>query len=88
MGMRLVVDGDHFGDVVGRLQGPKSRDRARQPGRLFGSVFQTLDNPFFVELNEGIKEVVVAHGDRLATLDSGWDTPSRTTTCPTLPPKT
>ena len=42
-------------------------------GRLMGAVFQSLDNPFFVELNEGIKEVVAAHGDRLTTLDSQWD---------------
>lgn len=29
----------------------------------------TLNNPFFVDLNEGIKKVVEAHGDRLVTLD-------------------
>jgi ribose transport system substrate-binding protein len=30
----------------------------------------TLNNPFFVDLNEGIKKVVEAHGDRLVTLDA------------------
>jgi ribose transport system substrate-binding protein len=32
-----------------------------------------MNNPFFVDLNEGIKEVVEAHGDRLVTLDAQWD---------------
>lgn len=39
-------------------------------GRLFAVSFMTLNNPFFVDLNEGIKKVVEANGDRLVTLDS------------------
>jgi len=39
-------------------------------GRLFGVSFQTMNNPFFVELNAGMKEVIEAHGDRLVTLDA------------------
>lgn len=42
-------------------------------GRLFGVTFQTMNNPFFVDLNEGILEVVKAHGDRLVTLDAQWN---------------
>jgi ribose transport system substrate-binding protein len=42
-------------------------------GRLFGVTFQTMNNPFFVELNEGIKQVVEKHGDRLITLDAQWN---------------
>ncbi|MBE3071136.1 MAG: sugar ABC transporter substrate-binding protein [Planctomycetes bacterium] len=42
-------------------------------GRLFGVTFQTMNNPFFVELNEGIQKVVEAHGDRLITLDAQWN---------------
>jgi ribose transport system substrate-binding protein len=42
-------------------------------GRLFGISFQTMNNPFFVDLNEGIKKVVEAHGDRLVTLDAQWN---------------
>jgi ribose transport system substrate-binding protein len=42
-------------------------------GRLFGVSFQTLNNPFFVDLNEGLKRVVEAHGDRLVTLDAQWN---------------
>ena len=48
--------------------GPKSQEK----GRLMGVVFQTMNNPFFVECNEGIKEVVESHGDRLIALDSQW----------------
>ena len=42
-------------------------------GRLLGVSFQTMNNPFFADLNEGIKEVVEAHGDRLVTLDGQFD---------------
>jgi ribose transport system substrate-binding protein len=42
-------------------------------GRLFGVVFQTMNNPFFVELNAGLKEVIEAHGDTLVTLDSQFN---------------
>jgi ribose transport system substrate-binding protein len=38
-------------------------------GRLFVSSFMTMHDPFFVELNEGIKKAVEAHGDRLLFLD-------------------
>lgn len=42
-------------------------------GRLFGVVYQTFNNPFFVDLNEGMKEVIEAHGDRLESIDSQFD---------------
>jgi len=40
---------------------------------VFGVTFQTMNNPFFVELNAGIKQVVEAHGDGLVTLDAQWN---------------
>ena len=40
------------------------------PGRLFVATFQSLNNPVFCEINEGLKSVVAAHGDRLVTLDA------------------
>jgi len=58
------------------LAGCERREKARETGgggRLFGVTFQTMNNPFFVELNEGIEKVVGAHGDRLITLDAQWD---------------
>ncbi len=42
-------------------------------GKLFGVVYQTMNNPFFVELNAGLKSVIEAHGDQLVTLDSQFN---------------
>lgn len=39
-------------------------------GRLIGVTFQTMNNPFFVDLNSGLKTAVEAKGDRLVTLDA------------------
>ncbi|MCX8091544.1 MAG: sugar ABC transporter substrate-binding protein [Verrucomicrobiae bacterium] len=44
-----------------------------ESGRLFGVSFQTMNNPFFVELNEGLKSVIAPRGDRLVTLDAQWN---------------
>ena len=41
--------------------------------RLFVISFQTLNNPFFVELNEGLKASVEAKGDRLVTVDAQYN---------------
>jgi ribose transport system substrate-binding protein len=41
--------------------------------RLFAVSFQTMNNPFFVELNEGLKQAVEAQGGRLVTLDARYD---------------
>ncbi|MBM3890479.1 MAG: sugar ABC transporter substrate-binding protein [Verrucomicrobia bacterium] len=42
-------------------------------GRLFGVSFQTMNNPFFVELNKGLLEVIEKHGDTLITLDAQFN---------------
>lgn len=42
-------------------------------GRLFGVSFQTMNNPFFVDLNEGLQKALAAHGDRLTTLDAQFN---------------
>ncbi len=52
---------------------PSDTATTSREGRLFGVSFQTMNNPFFVDLNEGIKEVVEARGDRLVTLDSQFN---------------
>ena len=41
--------------------------------KLFAASFMTLNNPFFVDLNEGIQKVVSSHGDKLVTLDAQFD---------------
>jgi len=58
------------------LAGCSKKPDSAGPGaeqRLFGVTFQTMNNPFFVDLNEGIRQVVEAHGDRLITLDAQWN---------------
>src|SRR5262245_15395290 len=42
-------------------------------GKLLAVSFQTMNNPFFVDLNEGLKKVVETHGDRLVTLDAQFN---------------
>ena len=61
---------------MGLLLGCDAQNESATPaseGRLFGVSFQTMNNPFFVDLNAGIKEVVEAHGDRLVTLDAQFN---------------
>ncbi len=58
------------------LSGCKAEKETGGPpegGRLFGVTFQVMNNPFFVELNEGLNEVIQARGDRLVTLDAQWN---------------
>ncbi len=59
--------------LIGCESGPKA-DKPSAPeaktGRLVGVSFQTMNNPFFVDLNEGLREVVEKHGDHLTTLDA------------------
>jgi len=52
------------------LTGCQQSSQAPAGGKLFGVSFQTMNNPFFVDLNNGSKAVIEAHGDRLVTLDA------------------
>ena len=48
--------------------------RSAEPGgRAFAVSLQTMNNPFFVELNDGLRAAVAARGDRLLTLDARHD---------------
>jgi ribose transport system substrate-binding protein len=53
--------------------GRQDRDASPGAGRLFAVSFQTMNNPFFVELNEGLRRVVESHGDHLVTLDAQFN---------------
>ena len=44
--------------------------RPQEQGRRFAVSFQVMNNPFFVDLEAGLREVIEAHGDRLVTLDA------------------
>jgi len=59
--------------VVGCSESDRSGTEARTKGRVFGVSYQTMNNTFFVDLNEGLQEVIEAHGDRLVTLDAQWN---------------
>ena len=54
-------------------QSQPAGNQTEAEGRLFGVSFQTMNNPFFVELNEGLKEAIEAHGDRLVALDAQFN---------------
>ncbi len=70
LGAALVAGLAVFGAGCGQKAGPST---AQSPGRLFGVSFQTMNNPFFVDLNNGLKKVIEAHGDRLVTLDAQFN---------------
>jgi ribose transport system substrate-binding protein len=42
-------------------------------GKKFGATYMTLNNPFFIALNDGIKAVTDKNGDKLITLDPALD---------------
>lgn len=46
---------------------------ADKSGYIFGASYMTMNNPFFIALNEGIKEVVEARGDKVIALDPALD---------------
>ncbi len=59
--------------AIGGCGAKESSPAQATKGRLLGVVYQTMNNPFFVELNDGLKSVVEAHGDTLVTLDSQFN---------------
>jgi ribose transport system substrate-binding protein len=46
-------------------------------GKMLGVSFRTLNNPFYVEVNDGLKKAIEAHGDTLTTLDAQNDGPKQ-----------
>ncbi|MBN2617294.1 MAG: sugar ABC transporter substrate-binding protein [Spirochaetales bacterium] len=53
--------------------GQKEKEKVDDGHFLFGATYMTMNNPFFVYLNEGIKEVVEANGDKLVAFDPALD---------------
>jgi len=51
----------------------QTEDNSTPPGRLFGASFQTLNNPFFVDLGNGLQKELAAHGDELIILDAQFN---------------
>jgi ribose transport system substrate-binding protein len=52
---------------------PKPPSPATGSAKTFAVSFQTMNNPFFVELNDGLKTTIEAKGDKLVTLDARYD---------------
>ncbi len=54
---------------------PSSEAPSEQPkkARKFGATYMTMNNPFFIALNDGIKSIVEANGDSLVALDPALD---------------
>ncbi len=50
-----------------------SGDEKKRSRRVFGASYMTMVNPFFVVLDDGIREIVEAHGDKLISFDPGND---------------
>lgn len=51
---------------------PKGTKKAKDH-YLFGATYMTMNNPFFVKLNDGIKGIVEAKGDKLIAFDPALD---------------
>ena len=55
------------------LSGCERKVEEKSKGKLFGVSYQTMNNPFFVDLDAGLREVIEANGDRMVTLDAQWN---------------
>ena len=61
------------GDPQSTTAGARPPAGQASSSRLFGLTVQTLNNPFFIDLERGLKKVIEAHGDRLVTLDAQYN---------------
>ncbi len=54
---------------------PRGTSTSRGESRrlIFGATYMTMVNPFFVALDDGIREIVEARGDKLVSYDPGSD---------------
>ena len=70
MGLLILLCLSLYGcDEHGRIQLPASTSVDDQENYTFGATYMTLNNPFFVALNDGIRNEVEANGDHLIALD-------------------
>lgn len=62
--LALIVPGTLFAQA----QAESNADQT-----LFGATYMTMNNPFFIALNDGIEEIVEANGDKLIAFDPALD---------------
>ncbi|MBN2659125.1 MAG: sugar ABC transporter substrate-binding protein [Spirochaetales bacterium] len=59
--------------VSGSLFATGQQDGGEKSGLVFGATYMTMNNPFFIALNDGIKEIAEARGDKVIALDPALD---------------
>lgn len=59
--------------VGGSLFATGQKEGGEKTGMVFGATYMTMNNPFFIALNDGIKEIVEARGDKVIALDPALD---------------
>lgn len=57
----------------GFLDGKPATSAARKGRKVFGATYMAMVNPFFVVLDDGIREIVEARGDKLVSYDPNSD---------------
>ena len=60
-------------ETTGKSEEPLQLESDLRVTYKFGATYMTLNNPFFVLLNNGIRDVVEANGDILIALDHALD---------------
>ncbi len=71
--LALAGAASHLGSCSPSKETPAAQADGGNRERLFAASFMTMNNPFFVDLNEGLKKEIEARGDRLVTLDSQFN---------------
>lgn len=59
--------------AVGLVAANGAKEKKDDGHYLFGATYMTMNNPFFVNLNDGIKGIVEARGDKLVAFDPALD---------------
>lgn len=75
--LMFMVGTSVFSGCGRKEEGGSAADSKRQHYK-FGATYMTLNNPFFVALNNGIKDVVEGNGDVLIALDPALDPEKQT----------
>lgn len=73
-----------FSGCGSKESNPAGEGGSHSGGRLLGVSFQTMNNPFFVELSAGLKEIIESRGDRLVILDGQFNSLKQKNDCSDL----
>lgn len=59
--------------LLGKQSGQRSAGEKARKSYRFGVTYMTMNNPFFIALNEGLRKAVEDKGDKLVALDPALD---------------